>query len=142
MTPATVETPEVDQKQTVGDRLVDDACRQAAHISHEARLLKSVAEDAIEDGVHAAKRAIKSVQRRAEELGDLKDEAIHRVKRQPLKAVGLAVSNRSANDREKSRMGAFRPAVAAACTTDSRVVSLHLYRCARLGVLDYCAPDS
>lgn len=89
MAPATVETPEVEQDPTVGDRVVD-ACRQAAHLSHEARLLKSVAADTIEDGVHAAKRTIKSVQRRVEEVGDLKDEAIHRVKRQPLQAVGAA----------------------------------------------------
>ena len=87
MAPATIEIPE--QKLTVGERVVD-ACRQATHISHKARLLKSVAEDAIEDGVHAAKRAIKSVQHRVEELGDLKDEAIHRVKRQPVRAVGGA----------------------------------------------------
>jgi hypothetical protein len=96
MATATVETPEVKERPTVGDFVVD-ARRQAAHISHEARLLKSVAEDAIEDGVHAAKRAMKSVQRRVEDLGDLKDEAIHRVKRQPLEAmaavfgVGLAL---------------------------------------------------
>ena len=88
MATATLETPAVDRKPTAEDRAVD-ARRQAAHISHEARLLKSVAE-AIEDGVHAAKREIKSVQRRVEELGDLKDEAIHRVKRQPLQAVGAA----------------------------------------------------
>jgi ElaB/YqjD/DUF883 family membrane-anchored ribosome-binding protein len=55
------------------------------------QLLKSLAADAIEDGVHAAKRAITSVQRRVENLGDLKDEAAHRVKRQPFKAVGIAV---------------------------------------------------
>ena len=89
MAPATVGTSEVEQRTTVGNRAVD-ACRQATHISHEARLLKSVAEDAIEDGVHAAKRAIKLVHRQVEELGDLKDEAIHRVKRQPLQAVGAA----------------------------------------------------
>lgn len=89
MASATVEAPEV-EKPTVGDRVVD-ACRQATHISHEARLLKSVAEDAIEDGVHAAKRAMMSVKRRVEEVGDLKDEAVHRVKREPLKAVGIAV---------------------------------------------------
>lgn len=85
---ATVETPEIEQKPSIGDRVVD-TCRQAAHISHEARLLKSVAEDAIEDGVHAARRAIKSVRRRVEDLGDLKGEAIHRVKRQPLQALGV-----------------------------------------------------
>ena len=89
MATATVETPQAEQKPTVGDRVVD-AWRGAAHMSHEARLLKSVAEDAIEDGVHAAKRAIKSVQRRVEELRDLKDEATYRVKRRPLQAVGAA----------------------------------------------------
>jgi ElaB/YqjD/DUF883 family membrane-anchored ribosome-binding protein len=87
MASVTIETSE--PKLTVADRVVD-ACRQATHISHEARLLKSVAEDAIEDGVHAAKRAMKSVQRRVENLGDFKDEAIHRVKRQPVRAVGAA----------------------------------------------------
>jgi ElaB/YqjD/DUF883 family membrane-anchored ribosome-binding protein len=87
MAPATVETPELEQKPTVGDRVVD-ACRQAAHLSREARLLKSVAKNAVEDGVYAAKRAIESIQRRVEHVEDLRDEAIHRVKRQPLRAVG------------------------------------------------------
>jgi ElaB/YqjD/DUF883 family membrane-anchored ribosome-binding protein len=61
------------------------------HLSHEARRLGSLAADAAEDGVHAAKRAIKSVERSIEELGDRKEEIAHRVKRQPLKAVALAV---------------------------------------------------
>ena len=87
MAPATVETTE-GEKPTASDQVVD-AGRQAAHVSHEARLLKSVAEDAIEEGVHAAKRAMKSIKGRVEDLGDLRDEAVHRVKRQPLKAVGL-----------------------------------------------------
>ena len=59
--------------------------------SEAPQLLKSLAADAIEDGVHAAKRTIMSVQRRVENLADLKDEAAHRVKRQPFKAVGMAV---------------------------------------------------
>jgi len=74
---------------TVRDRVVD-AARQAAHVSHEARLLKSLAEDAVEDGIHAAKRAMKTVKHRVEELGDIKDEAAYRVKRDPLKAVAIA----------------------------------------------------
>lgn len=69
MTSATVETPETD----------------------EARSLKSRASDVVEDGVHAAKRAMTSVTRGVEELADLKDEAVHRVERQPLRALGLAV---------------------------------------------------
>lgn len=90
MTSATSETPETASSVSVHDRAID-ACRQAAHLSHEARLLKSLATDAIDDGVHAAKWAIKSVRRSVEELGDLKEEAAHRVKRQPLKAVGVAL---------------------------------------------------
>ena len=90
MTPATVATSEVESGPTVRDRVID-AARQAAHVSHEAQLLRSLATDAVEDGVHAAKRAIKSVKRGVQELGDLKDEAAYRVKRQPLKAIGIAV---------------------------------------------------
>ena len=90
MTPAAVHTCKVESETPIRERAVD-AVRQVAHISHEARLFKSLAADAVEDGVHAAKRAIKSVRRHVEELGDLKDEATYRVKRQPLKAVGLAV---------------------------------------------------
>ena len=82
-----VERPSIEQTSTAGDR-VFDACRQAAHLSHEVRLLKSVTKDAIEDGVHATRRAIKFARRRVEELGDLKDETIRRVKRQPLQALG------------------------------------------------------
>jgi ElaB/YqjD/DUF883 family membrane-anchored ribosome-binding protein len=87
---ASVEIPGVDRQSTVGDRLVD-ACRQVAHMSHEARLLESVASDAIEDGVHATRRAIKSARRRvSDNLTDIKDEAIHCVKRRPVQAVGTA----------------------------------------------------
>jgi ElaB/YqjD/DUF883 family membrane-anchored ribosome-binding protein len=65
-----------------------DAARRATHLSHETRLLTSLAADAVDDGVHAAKRTIKSAQHRVE---DLKDEATYRVKRQPFKALGIAV---------------------------------------------------
>ena len=90
MTSTTVETSKAASNASVRDRVVD-ACRQSAHLSHEARLLKSLATDAIEDGVHAAKRAITSVKRGVEELADLKDEAVHRLKRRPLRAVGIAL---------------------------------------------------
>ena len=90
MTSATVETPETTRNASVRDRAID-ACRQATHLSHEARLLKSLASDAVEDGVHAAKRAITSVKRGVEKLADLKDEAVHRVKRQPLRALSIAL---------------------------------------------------
>ena len=90
MTPATVGTSNVETEPSIRERAID-AARQVAHVSHQVQLLKSLAADTVEDGVHAAKRAIKSVQRRVEELGDLKDEAAYRVKRQPFKALGMAV---------------------------------------------------
>jgi ElaB/YqjD/DUF883 family membrane-anchored ribosome-binding protein len=77
------------EKPTVADRIVD-AARHAAHFSHEARLVESLAHDAIEDGAHAAKRAAKSVERGMERLEDIKDEGIHYVKRQPVKAIAIA----------------------------------------------------
>jgi ElaB/YqjD/DUF883 family membrane-anchored ribosome-binding protein len=85
----TVEAPER-ERPSVTDRIVD-AARRAAHLSHEARLVKSVAEDAIENSMHTAKRSIKSVRRGIEKLEDLRDEGIHYVKRQPLKTVAVSV---------------------------------------------------
>ena len=86
MATATVDTP----MKEVADRLQDraaDALRHVAHVSHEAKLLKTIATDAVEDGVHAARRAIK---RGTQDIVDFKDEAVIRVKREPIKAVGLA----------------------------------------------------
>lgn len=90
MTSATVETSETPSHASIRDRVVD-ACRQAAKGSHQARWLKSLATDAVDDGVHAAKRAITSVKRGVEELAELKDEGVHRVRRQPVGAVGIAL---------------------------------------------------
>ena len=82
-------TPE-SEKPNVADRIVD-AVRHAAHVSHEARMVKSLACDAIEDGAHEARRAVtKSVQRGIERMEDIKDESVHYVKRQPLKAIAIA----------------------------------------------------
>jgi ElaB/YqjD/DUF883 family membrane-anchored ribosome-binding protein len=89
MAVATAETQDTAQPPTVKDRIVD-AARRVAHVSHEVRLAKSVARDTIEDGVHAAKRALKRVQRGVETLGDVKDETARYVKRQPFMAVGIA----------------------------------------------------
>lgn len=86
MATATVDTPLKDAAATLQDRAAD-ALRHVAHVSHEARMLKTIATDAVEDGVHAAKRAIK---RGTQDIVDLKDEAVIRVKREPIKAVGIA----------------------------------------------------
>jgi ElaB/YqjD/DUF883 family membrane-anchored ribosome-binding protein len=78
------------ENPSVADRVID-AVHHAAHGSHEARLVKSLAYDAMRDGAHEAKRAVeKSVQRGIERLEDIKDESVHYVKRQPLKAMAMA----------------------------------------------------
>lgn len=79
-----VESPLVDES-TLSGRAAD-ALRHAAHLSHEARLLKTVAADAVEDAVHSAKRTIKQARQGAL---DARDELTYRVKREPLKAAAL-----------------------------------------------------
>ena len=64
-----------------------DAVRVAAHVSHEARLLKSLASDAVDDGIHAARRAA-TVARR--DLETMKEEAVYRIKRNPVVAVAVS----------------------------------------------------
>ena len=58
---------ETTEAVTTADR-VADAVRHVAHASHRARLFQSMAEDAIETGVHAARR---SFRRRLREIEDL-----------------------------------------------------------------------
>ena len=70
----------------MGDKAAD-VYRKATHLADEARLLTNLATDAVENGVHTAKRALN---RGIENAGDLRDTAVYRVKRNPLKAVGLA----------------------------------------------------
>ncbi len=87
----TVETRETSAHTTpsIGGRLAD-AARHAAHLSHEARMVKSMAEDAIEDGVHRARRTVKSVRRGIERLEDIRDDATRYVKRRPLTTTAMA----------------------------------------------------
>jgi len=73
---------------SAADRIMD-AGRAVAHLSHQARLAKSLAGDAIGDGVNAARHAVRSVRRSIERLEDVKDEGIHYVKRQPLKTIAM-----------------------------------------------------
>jgi len=53
-------------------------------------MVGSMAEDAIEEGVHRASRAVKSVRRGIERLEDMKDDATYYVKHRPLKTVVVA----------------------------------------------------
>ncbi len=73
-------------KPSTVDRITD-AVRHTAHLRHEARLMRSLARDAAEDGVHAARRAIR---RGVGAMHDAQDETAYYVKRQPFKALALA----------------------------------------------------
>lgn len=71
---------------TAHDRLADVVGR-AAHVVHEARALKTMAADAVEDGVHAARRA---VTRGAREIEDQRETVAYRIKKAPFLAVAIA----------------------------------------------------
>lgn len=80
-----------DPQPTLIDRLAD-ATRRTAHLSHEAHLLKSIASDAVDDGVYAARRAFKNARRRVVSVADFKDDLALRIKRQPMRSVALAAA--------------------------------------------------
>src|SRR6476660_7684892 len=82
----TLTTTALEAGQVVRDRVVDSA-RRVAKLSNEAHAVTSRAADAVEDGVYAAKRAVR---RGVAQLGDLQEEGRYRVKRHPFKAIGLA----------------------------------------------------
>jgi len=79
-------TTALEAGQIVRDRVVDSA-RRMTKLSNEAHAVTSRAADAVEDGVYAAKRAMR---RGVAQLEDLQEEGIHRVKRHPLKALAMA----------------------------------------------------
>ena len=66
---------------------VVDVGRRVAQAAHDAGLLKSVASDALEDGLYTARRAAKTA---ARDLADVRDEASYRIKKAPMKSVGMA----------------------------------------------------
>ncbi len=82
MTPTLTDTRE---GANIRERAVD-AIRQATHVAHDARVLKTAVSDAVEDGVHAARRAVTRGIHNAE---DLRDAATTRMRRDPFKMAGL-----------------------------------------------------
>jgi ElaB/YqjD/DUF883 family membrane-anchored ribosome-binding protein len=76
---------------TIPDRITD-AIRHGAHFSHQVRLMKSMARDAGEEGVHAAKRAMRRAQWALDRIDDVRHDAAHRIRREPFKAVGFAAA--------------------------------------------------
>ncbi len=65
---------------------------KAGRLGYEAERVKTVVSDAVsdtlEDGVHAAKRAVKRSRYAAE---DLVDETTYRIKQHPLRSVGITL---------------------------------------------------
>lgn len=86
------EVREATPQTTLADCIVD-AVRHGSHLSHRAHLATSMAKDAAEDGIHTAKRALKSAQRSVERLEDYKEDAVRCVKRQPLTAVTITLAS-------------------------------------------------
>lgn len=86
MSTATLETSTT-TSPSAGDRAIDTV-RQVAHGAHEARLLKTLAADTVEDGLHAARR---TVTRRIHDIEDLRDAATYRIKRAPFTTVTAAL---------------------------------------------------
>jgi len=74
------------EEPTLRER-VADAARRAITAAQEARTLKSVAADAVENQVDSARRAYRSAVR---DVTDVRDEAAYRIKKAPFKAVGVA----------------------------------------------------
>lgn len=89
MTTATLDTPAPAARESLLDKGFD-AIRDAAHLSHEAKRLKTLAADAVEDGVHAIKRTMTTV---ARDAVDVRDDVVHRVKREPLKAMAIVFAS-------------------------------------------------
>ena len=81
--------PTMEKLKMTGESVIDriaETGRHAGHMAHEARVLKTRAADALEDGLHSARR---TVTRGMHDLEDFRDEAVVRVRRAPLAAVGM-----------------------------------------------------
>jgi ElaB/YqjD/DUF883 family membrane-anchored ribosome-binding protein len=74
----------VQERPTAAHRIAQ-AVRQGAHAAHEAQLFRSMARDAVESRIHAARLGVKRGARRVE---DLTDDAITFVRRRPIQSVG------------------------------------------------------
>ena len=86
MTTAVITEPDRTDSRTT----TVDAVRRVAHAVHEARLVKTLAADALDDAVYASKQMSKTVKRRIQTLADRRYELAHQVRREPFKAVGFA----------------------------------------------------
>jgi len=86
MATAVLESPATEAEPTLRERVVD-AARRTVHLSHEARMLTSMAGDAVAEQAYRAGRAARQARRG---LDDARDDVGHRIKQEPMKAVGVA----------------------------------------------------
>ena len=84
MATATVE--KLQEKAAAAADRVMESTRYAETLAKDARELKARAAEALEDGVHTAR---KTLRRRANDLADLRDDTALRVKRAPFTAMGV-----------------------------------------------------
>jgi len=89
MTIATLDAPAPAAREPLLDKGLD-AIRRAAQLSHEAKRLKTLATDAVEDGLHTAKRAAITAGRNAAEFSD---DIAHEVKRKPFTAMAIVFAS-------------------------------------------------
>jgi ElaB/YqjD/DUF883 family membrane-anchored ribosome-binding protein len=68
-----------------------DGVRRVAHAVHEARLAKTLAEDALDNAAHATTQTMKTWKRRMQALADRRYDFEHQVRREPFKSVGIAL---------------------------------------------------
>lgn len=82
----TVSMQQTEQWKESLSKAARDAQRGMANFAKGAVQMKPSIAERIEDGVHTARRAVKHGYRAAE---DLVDDATHRIKRDPLRVVGI-----------------------------------------------------
>jgi ElaB/YqjD/DUF883 family membrane-anchored ribosome-binding protein len=63
--------------------------RRAEHLSRRTRRLRASAADALDQATHRARRALK---RGSRGFAEYRDDAVHQIRRQPVRALGAAAS--------------------------------------------------
>jgi ElaB/YqjD/DUF883 family membrane-anchored ribosome-binding protein len=82
-------TASIEQTERLKDNIskaAHEAEERLTHFGKEAVRMRSTIGEAIEDGKHTARRAVKQGYRAAE---DFVDDTAYRIKRDPLRALGL-----------------------------------------------------
>jgi len=90
MSTTTLDRPFADTCRNIVGKAAE-ACGKTVHLVEEVRGLKDTTTNALDEGVEAAKKAFRAATRNVPSAADIKDEAVYRIKRRPLRALGLAL---------------------------------------------------